>query len=86
MDYYISSPIDYRISDCGTHFKNSMVEEFNKLMLTKHHFTLPFCPWSNGSVERCNRDILAMLRCLLGENLDDLSNWPYYLPIVQSAN
>jgi transposase InsO family protein len=45
------------ISDQGSHFKNAIMAALNEKLQTKHHFTLANCPWSNGTIERLNRDI-----------------------------
>ena len=50
------------ISDQGSHFKNKIVEELNRKLATKHHFTLPYCPWSNGTVQVVNREIRKLIR------------------------
>eukprot|EP00644_Phytophthora_capsici_P007576 jgi/Phyca11/42423/gw1.104.66.1 len=39
----------------------------------KQSFTLAYCPWVNGSIERLNRDILQVLR-----------NWAALLPLIQA--
>ena len=46
------------VSDQGSHFKNAVVKDLNDRLQAQHHFTLPYCPWANGTVERVNRDIL----------------------------
>lgn len=43
------------MSDGPTHFKNEVVCLVTKGLKVPHHFTLPYCPWSNGAVERLGR-------------------------------
>ena len=50
------------ISDQGSHFKNTVMSELSKRYGIRHHFTTPYCPWANGSVERANRDILKVFQ------------------------
>ena len=63
-------------------------------MAAEHHFTLAYCPWSNGAVERVNREVIGLIRALVMEHnllhnnrLGKLkeSDWPYLLPIVMGA-
>ena len=68
------------LSDRGSHFKNSTIEELARLIgVDKHHFTLPHTPWSNGSVERVNLEILNLLAMLIGEQGVLTWEWPYYI-------
>jgi hypothetical protein len=41
-----------------------------------------YSPWSNGSVERVNRDIKALLKILMRVSDDPWENWHYFLPAV----
>ena len=42
---------EWLISDGDTHFANEAMELFKEKMKVKHHITLAFCPWANGSIE-----------------------------------
>jgi hypothetical protein len=65
------------VSDRGTHFKNKVMKALaDALLLKQHHFTTPYCPWSNGSVERLNRTVLTIIRKLLSENNIPDKEWP----------
>jgi len=46
------------------------------------HFTIAYSPWSNGSVERVNRDIKSLLKILMTKNNDPWENWYFFLPAV----
>ena len=70
------------ISDQGMHFKAHVVAEFNRHLGIFHHFTLPHTPWSNGSIERINKDILSMFRCLLGELKLKYDRWIDFVPLI----
>jgi hypothetical protein len=76
---------EWLVSDRGTHFKCSVIERLAKHFNMKHHFTLAYCPWSNGTVERVNRDIKALLKILDRESRSKASDWPYMLPAVMSV-
>jgi transposase InsO family protein len=57
------------VSDQGSHFKNYLVEGLGQALRTRHHFTLAYTTWSNGTVEVVNREIMRLFRFLLGEFL-----------------
>jgi hypothetical protein len=52
------------VSDQGSHFKNSVIRELHRLADSKHHFTVAYSPWSNGTVGLVNESILCFLRSL----------------------
>ena len=45
-------------------------------------FSTPYCAWSNGAVERPNRDILAVFKTLLPELQMKHTQWPELIRIV----
>lgn len=55
------------ISDQGSHFKNKLMERVSEALKAQHHFTLPYCPWSNRSVKAVCRELLKTIRALLSE-------------------
>ncbi|KAJ8564187.1 hypothetical protein ON010_g7157 [Phytophthora cinnamomi] len=71
-------------SDCGTHFRNSVLNLLSSRLKSKQGFTPPYSPWVNGTVERVNRDVLQVLRVLLMKYQLDTKEWPYLLPVVQA--
>ena len=70
------------VSDQGSHFKNAVVKELNRKLTTKHHFTLPYAPWSNGTVERVNREIRRLIRSWISEFRIELTAWPDLIPLM----
>jgi transposase InsO family protein len=70
------------VSDQGTHFKNSVVSELNRRLTTKHHFTLPYAPWSNGTVEVVNKEIRKLIRVWISEFRITLKQWPSLIPLM----
>lgn len=72
------------ISDQGSHFKNKVVTQLAKsLNISKHHFTVPHCPYGRGSIERVNLEVLNLLTMLLlSETGQPTWQWPYYCPSV----
>ena len=73
------------VSDQGSHFKNQVLKELKQRLNTTQHFTPAYCPWVNGTVERLNRDILAIFRALLSERRQLPREWPQLCPLVQSS-
>jgi hypothetical protein len=49
------------------------------------HFVTAYCAWSNGAVERVNREIIALTRKLLAEKCETLTTWPKLIPFSQST-
>lgn len=73
------------VSDQGSHFKNELVTKLCESLQSQHHFTLPYCPWSNGTVEVVCRELLRAMRALLSELQMPQRCWPQILPLVQSV-
>jgi transposase InsO family protein len=73
------------VSDQGSHFKNRLLSSIADVIGASHHFTLAYVPWSNGTVEVVNREILRVLRALLSGFHMRPSDWPRILPLVQST-
>ena len=46
--------VPVHVSDRGSHFKNKVIEELDRLLEIKHHFCLPNLHWPNGTIERQN--------------------------------
>jgi hypothetical protein len=59
------------------------VESLRQTLRTRHHFTLAYTPWSNGTVEVVNREIMCVFRALLGEFRMQLVDWPDLVKLVQ---
>jgi hypothetical protein len=70
------------ISDRGTHFTAKIIKQLAAIMGIALEFTIPYCPWSNGAVERVNRDIKALLKILMRTSDEPWENWFYFLPAV----
>ena len=77
--------MDWLVSDREAHFKNEIMEGLTEEMLTSHHYTTPYSPWANGSMERMYRETLRALRAVLAEFRLAPSDWPSILECVQSV-
>jgi hypothetical protein len=73
------------VSDTASHFKNQVLEILVERMAAHHHFTLPHCPWSNGTIERANFDVLQVFRALLSEYRLLPRQWLQLKPVVQMS-
>ena len=71
------------VTDQGAHFRNVLVGDLEHHMGVRHHFTLPYCPWSNGTVERVNRDIKRLLQVLRSEFRVEEKDWDRLIPLIQ---
>lgn len=72
-------------SDQGSHFVNSLIEEFLKLLHVEQQLTLPYHPEANGLVERAVQEVNRHLRAIMLDKDVQLGrdNWSTYLPLVQ---
>jgi hypothetical protein len=70
------------VSDQGTHFLNDLMAKLAHRLQARHHFTVAYAPWSNGQVERVNREIRELLSGLLLEWKLPHTAWPQVLPLV----
>lgn len=73
------------MSDGPTNFLNEIVRRVCKGLKAPHHFTLPYTPWSNGSIERLGKELLRVFRSVITELQLKFDEWPDLLPVVQSA-
>ena len=70
------------ISDQGSHFKNEVLSELNRRLTTKHKFTLPYTPWSNGTIEVVNREIRKLIKVWCSEFRIQIKDWPNLIPLI----
>ena len=73
------------VSDKGTHFVNDTISEIAHLTKTHHHFTLAYCPWTNGTVEVVCRELLRATRAILHEFQLPATMWRTTISMVQGA-
>ena len=75
---------DYWISDGGSHFVNTLMTNLRERFGTRQHTTLAYTPWSNGTAERCCREVLRALRALVAELKLSPRQWPALVDCVQA--
>jgi hypothetical protein len=76
---------EIHVSYRETHFKNSIIAEFNRVFQTDRHFTTAYSPQINGAVERVNREILKILKSLTSEFRMPWHQWYKLLPLIQRS-
>lgn len=72
-------------TDGGSHFVNKIIAGLCKSLGIHHDITTPYCAFSNGSVERVNRELKRLLKVALLEMSLPGSYWPYLLPYVMNV-
>ena len=70
------------LSDRGTSFTSSIIEELCKILGIQQLQTMPYHPQTNGLVERSHQMIMHMI-VKLGE--DKKANWPSHLADIAHA-
>ena len=70
------------LSDRGTSFTSSIIEELCKILGVQQLWTTPYHPQTNGLVERLHQMIMCMIG-KLGE--DKKANWPSHLAEIAHA-
>ena len=73
------------VTDQGAHFKNMLMQELCTAMRIQHKLTFPYSPWSNGTVERVNREVIKLLRTFCSEFKVRTERWVVILPLIQYA-
>lgn len=46
---------DMWLSDCGSHFRNTLIKSVQRLLKTEHHFTTPYASWAQILKERIGK-------------------------------
>lgn len=73
------------MSDGPTHFKDETIRLLTKGLHVLHRSTIPYCPWSNGAVERLGKEVLRAARSLLSVLQLQPNAWLSVLPLIQST-
>ncbi|RWR99356.1 uncharacterized protein B4U79_12364, partial [Dinothrombium tinctorium] len=63
----------------GVQFRSQIIRELNNLLKSNHKFTTPYHPSTSGQVERCNQQLMQLIRTYLEEDLND---WDEILPYI----
>jgi transposase InsO family protein len=66
----------------GSNFTGHVFKSMCQMLQINKTRTTPYRPQSNGQVERYNRTLVEMIRCL---NAGTITDWDLYLPHVTSA-
>lgn len=72
------------MSDRPANFKNEPLRLLAKCLRSPHHFTLPYCRWSNGTVERLGKELLLVESAVLSELQMPHDDWPQLVPLFDA--
>lgn len=67
------------LSDQGTDFTSNLIKDINKLFKTKHIFSSPYHPQTNGALERSHSTLKDYLKHYIN---DKQTNWDEYVPLA----
>lgn len=73
------------MSDGTSHLKNETLFLLAKELHTPHNFTLPYCLWYNGAVERLGKELFRITRSLLFELQQITDSWAQLVLVTQSV-
>lgn len=77
--------VKYWSSDQGSHFVNEVMAKLQRLLAAEHRFTAAYAPWSNGKMERSNKEVKELMQMLLAEQRMRYNQWPTIVPVVQAV-
>lgn len=78
-------PFHTIMTDRGSHFTAAVLRELIERMGVDHHFTAVYAPWSNGVIERVNREIREIMSAITSDSLLPDYEWPLLVPLVTSV-
>lgn len=73
------------VSDNASYFVSDVLARFCKWKSIKQRFSLAYSPFTNGTAERPNQEILAVFRSLLSQHRISFSQWPQLIGVVESV-
>lgn len=73
------------MSEGSSHLRNEAIRRLTKELISPHHFTLPYCPWSSRTVKRIGKDPLRAARAVLSQLQLCQNEWPRLVPLFQSG-
>eukprot|EP00918_Siedleckia_nematoides_P099937 GHVU01218606.1.p1 GENE.GHVU01218606.1~~GHVU01218606.1.p1 ORF type:complete len:1004 (-),score=109.13 GHVU01218606.1:721-3732(-) len=72
-------------TDQGPHFKNKVVKALTDKAIIHHHFSFPYCPWSNGTAEVVNKAVKRCFQSVINTLRKNKRDWPQYVSAVTTA-
>jgi hypothetical protein len=64
------------VTDMASYFVSDVMKEFNRRCNSRHHTTVAYGHYNNGSIEVINKNFLSLMRALLSELRWDRHDWP----------
>ena len=80
--FCIFGPPQEILTDGGSHFRNEIVKKFCEIVQTRHKFSSPYHPRTNGLTEKLNHTLICALRKTAYHDPD---NWDEFVPSVTYA-
>lgn len=65
------------VTDMASYFMSDVMKEYSRRCNMKHHLTVAYGHYNNGSIEVINKIYLSLMRALLSELRWDKHDWPY---------
>ena len=65
------------VTDMGSYFTSDVMKQYAQRCNVKHHLTVAYGHYNNGSIEVINKNFLLLIRALLSELRWDKHDWPY---------
>jgi hypothetical protein len=63
----------------------AVVHELERQIGVGHHCTAAYAPWSDGTVDGVNRDVLALTLIMLSDTHLPTDEWPAFVPNLVSV-
>lgn len=81
----VFTPPKVWVSDQGSHFKNEVIAHLASVHRIRHHFTIAYSPWANGTVESLMRSVLSASRSMIAELKLAPQDWTMVIPSIASV-
>ena len=65
------------VTDMASYFMSEVMGQYDRRCNMKHHMTVAYGHYNNGSIEVINKNYLLLIRALLSELRWDKHDWPY---------
>lgn len=76
--------MDWLLQDLGSLFVASLMRNLTRSAFIRHRFTIPHCPWANGTVERLGIKTIMVHKAVLSEWNFSLLQWPSIVELMHN--
>lgn len=74
---------EHFMSDSGSHYTSKMIKKLESLLKINHYFSAGGAHWSNGTIERMNKEVQGTFKALCSEYSVDWEDWPEIIELVE---